>query len=187
MERRITRLCDAGRARLIVELGPGTGGTTEALLGAMGANARLLGIEIDPEFAARVGRIDDARLVVHHGSAEHIGEALAAHALDAPDVVVSGIPFSTMPEALAGRIVREVERVLAPGGCFVAYQFRGHVARYSEAVFGRAERREMETLNVPPMRLWRWRVGRSERAPARPVGVAERRRELSDSRQPDIA
>lgn len=158
MERRITRMCDAARASTLVELGPGTGGTTAALLRTMGAGARLLCIELDEAFAERVRRIGDPRLIVHHGSAEEIAEALAANGLGAPDAVVSGIPFSTMSPAVAERVVRAIEAVLAPGGCFVAYQFRAHVARYSNAVFGRAERREIETLNVPPMRVYRWRA-----------------------------
>ena len=42
MERRIVRMADAAHARVIVELGPGPGGTTRALLDAMPADSRLL-------------------------------------------------------------------------------------------------------------------------------------------------
>ena len=158
LERRIVRFCELERVSTLVELGPGTGGTTRALLQAMRPDATLLCIELDAAFAERVRAIDDPRLIVHEGSAEHIEEALATHGLDAPDVVVSGIPFSTMPPPLAVGIVRSIEGALAPGGCFVAYQFRARVAQYADIVFGSAERSEPEVLNVPPMRLWRWRA-----------------------------
>jgi len=45
---------------------------------------------------------------------------------------------------------------LAPGGRFVAYQFRGHVARLERELLGRPDT-EVELLNVPPMRVYRWR------------------------------
>jgi hypothetical protein len=45
---------------------------------------------------------------------------------------------------------------IAPGGCFVAYQFRDHVARLGRSVLGEP-RIGVELLNVPPMRLYHWR------------------------------
>ena len=58
MERRITRTAEIATAKLAIELGPGTGGTTKALLQAMAPDAKLLAIEINPDFcdAARAKR-----------------------------------------------------------------------------------------------------------------------------------
>ena len=65
-------------ANVVVELGPGTGGTTKALLQAMRPDAKLLAIEINPGFCDLLrDTIDDPRLIVHHGSAADIPEALA--------------------------------------------------------------------------------------------------------------
>jgi hypothetical protein len=50
MERRITRTAEVASANLVIELGPGTGGTTKALLNALAPGARLLAIEINPGF-----------------------------------------------------------------------------------------------------------------------------------------
>jgi phosphatidylethanolamine/phosphatidyl-N-methylethanolamine N-methyltransferase len=155
LERRLVRLGRVDRARLVVELGPGTGGTTEALLEAIGPGARLLAIEIDPGFVQRLRRLADPRLLVHGGSAEFIGETLRHHGLGAPDVVLSGIPFSTMPPDAGTRILREVWHCLAPGGCFVAYQFRDRVAVLGRRILGEPEM-DLELLNVPPMRVYRW-------------------------------
>ncbi|MEZ5659593.1 MAG: methyltransferase type 12 [Burkholderiaceae bacterium] len=158
MERRIVRMADASSARVIVELGPGTGGTTRALLDAMPADARLLCLEIDPYFVEMVGKIDDPRLIVHRGSAEHIVDVLKEYGLNEPDAVVSGIPFSTMPPQLARLIVQRVHDALPSGGRFVAYQFRDHVAQFARPVFGAAEQSEREFLNIPPMIVYRWGV-----------------------------
>jgi phospholipid N-methyltransferase len=156
MERRITRTADLAHARLAVELGPGTGGTTKALLKALPADAKLLAIEINPGFCDLIeSSIDDPRLIVHQGSAAEIPEALVKHDLGAPDVVLSGIPFSTMPRELGLAILRSVRASLTPGGRFVAYQFRDVVHTLGKQVFGPASV-QLELLNVPPMRVYRW-------------------------------
>lgn len=156
LERRIVEAGGIVEADLVVELGPGTGGTTRALLEVLAPEARLLAVEIDPELAARLRSLSDPRLIVHHGSAEEILEALERHGLGEPDVVVSGIPFSTMPREVGRRIVGRVWRALAPGGRFVAYQFRDRVAELGREVAGKPEV-ELEPLNVPPMRVYSWR------------------------------
>jgi len=158
MERRITRTAEISSAKLVIELGPGTGGTTKALLQAMGPDAKLLAIEINPGFCELLTRtIDDPRLIVHEGSAAEIQEALVKHDLEPPDVILSGIPFSTMPQTLGLSILRSIKKSLAPGGRFVAYQFRDVVHTLGKRVFGPASI-QLELLNVPPMRVYRWDV-----------------------------
>ncbi|MAE95189.1 MAG: methyltransferase type 12 [Deltaproteobacteria bacterium] len=156
LERRVVRAADLAEARVVVELGPGTGGSTRALLKAMPKAATLLAIEINPDFARLLREKNrDPRLVVHEGSAEQIREALAAHGLLGADVIVSGIPFSTMPPLLGRGIIEEVHAALSPGGRFVAYQVRDKVHELGVPVFGRA-RVQTELRNVPPMRVYRW-------------------------------
>lgn len=160
LERRLVKISAVRDARTVVELGPGTGGTTHALLRALPAGARLLAIEIDRHFASLLGRqFGDARLLVHEGSALHIAPALATHALPAPDVVISGIPFSTMPVSVGESILHAVWSALAPGGRFVAYQFRDRVAVLGRRILGRPDV-DVELLNVPPMRVYSWRKPR---------------------------
>ena len=69
LERRVVRCADVGNAKVIVELGPGTGGTTRALLRAMDPSARLLSLEVNPRFVAVLQKMRDPRLIVHRGSA----------------------------------------------------------------------------------------------------------------------
>ncbi len=155
LEQRLVRLSGAAQSRCLVELGPGTGGTTRALLDAMPAEARLLTIELDARFGELLAEIDDPRLISHTGSAAELGEILDRHKLPAPDAVVSGIPFSTMPRQVGNAVLEAVRDRLAPGGVFVAYQFRGHVGRMGREVMGAPEV-ELEALNVPPMRFFKW-------------------------------
>ena len=156
LERRIVRSAALSEANLVVELGPGTGGTTRALLRALAPGAKLLAIEINPHFAKLLREhITDPRLIVHEGSAAEIREALDAHGLTSPDVILSGIPFSTMPRSLGLDILASVRDTLAPNGRFVAYQFRDRVETLGREVFGRGSS-QLELRNVPPMRVYRW-------------------------------
>src|SRR5262249_21363662 len=92
LERRIVRAAGIARARLVVELGPGTGGTTRALLRQMRSDARLVAIEINTDFVSVLRRSPDPRLLVENGSAADLPAILAKHQLGAPDVILSGIP-----------------------------------------------------------------------------------------------
>ena len=156
LERKMVRMAGVAQAESVIELGPGTGGTTRAILAAMPETATLLAIELDPAFADHVRNIDDRRLIVHQGSAEHLAELIAAHRLRAPNAILSGIPFSTMPEDVGTRIIEAIRDVLAPGGCFVAYQFRGAVAERARPILGEPDV-SPEFFNIPPMRVYRWR------------------------------
>jgi Ribosomal RNA adenine dimethylase len=70
LEQRLVRHARLGEARSVVELGPGTGGTSAAFLRAMPACAQLLAIELDAGFYQRLrGAIADARV--------HLGQACA--------------------------------------------------------------------------------------------------------------
>lgn len=155
LERRLVALAGLAQARLVVELGPGTGGTTRAMLNAMPEASKLLAVEINPHFVSLLKANRDPRLIVHHGSAEHVYEAIVARGLPQADAVLSGIPFSTMPAALGRRILHAVWGCIAPGGRFVAYQFRGRVAALARDIMGRPEV-AIEPFNVPPVRIYRW-------------------------------
>lgn len=156
---RLVSSAQIAQARTVVELGPGTGGSTAGMLQAMGPATRLLAIELDAEFHQHVGAtLSDPRLLLELGSAERLADYLKAHRLPAPEAIVSGIPFSTMPPEVSDRIARGIASALAPGGLFVAYQVRAHVADYLSPYLGRPEKR-WELVNVPPVRVFTWRKG----------------------------
>jgi phospholipid N-methyltransferase len=168
LERRVVALAGVRAARLVVELGPGTGGTTRAVLRELPRSATLVCVEIDPHFTELLRRNTDPRLVVHQGSAADLPDILAQHGLSGVDAVISGIPFSTMDRELGRRIVAQIHDVLRPGGRFVAYQVRGRVGELGRAAFGVPETLR-EFRNIPPMRIYRWRK-QAPVAAAAPLG-----------------
>lgn len=155
----IRRVVDAAIApgtRIVVELGPGTGVVTRELLRALPADTRLLALELDADFVHHLSRVVDPRLIVQQGDASQLAELARLHGLRGIDAIVSGIPFSTLGPELGGRIVQAAWHALAPGGRFVAYQFRPQVAALATPVFG-APDTVFEPRNVPPMTVYRWR------------------------------
>lgn len=160
LERRLVRNArlghTSGSAQTVVELGPGTGGTTRAFLRALKNDARFVAIELDPMFHSRLTRlIRDPRLHLHLGSAEEIENVLAQRGLAGADAIISGIPFSTMPPAVSDRIAKAISRALLPGGRFVAYQVRAHVADFMRPYLGEPNK-QWEVINIPPVRVFSW-------------------------------
>jgi phosphatidylethanolamine/phosphatidyl-N-methylethanolamine N-methyltransferase len=156
LEQRLVRSARISEARTVVEFGPGTGGTTAAFLQAMSPTAQLLAIELDRDFYQHLcSAITDARFNLELGSAEHLADLLTARRMPAPDAIISGIPFSTMPPEVSDRVAAAIAKVLRPGGRFVAYQVRAHVADFVSPYLGQPDKR-WEVVNVPPVRVFTW-------------------------------
>lgn len=155
LERRLVEIAGIQSALTIVELGSGTGGTTRAILQAMPREANLLSIEINPRFFSLLTRIHDSRLISHLGSAQDLHCALSQYGLPSPEVVISGIPFSTLDRPVAAAILEAIASALAPRGRFVAYQVLNRIESLSFPYLGPAQV-EMEFLNIPPIRVYRW-------------------------------
>jgi phospholipid N-methyltransferase len=156
-------------AQALVELGPGTGETTRALLSGMQKHARILGIEIVPQFVEILREIPDLRLDVVLGTALEIDEVLKRHQFPTPDVIVSGIPFSTMTRSDGRALVNTIHALLAPGGTFVAYQLRDRILELAAGCFGPPQQ-AFVLWNLPPLRILQWR-----KANTVPVGEARER------------
>lgn len=155
LERRIVAAAGISSANTIVELGPGIGGTTRAILQAMAPHTHLLSIEINPNLHAITSRIEDDRLIAHLGNADELEETLSRYGLGGPEALISGIPFSTMNQFSGSKILEAISSVLVPGGRFVAYQVSSRVADLCQPYLGPAQV-QVELLNIPPLRVYRW-------------------------------
>lgn len=156
MERRIIEAAGISSANVVVELGAGTGGVTRAILRALPQDAKLLVIEINSNFHTLLKRIEDDRLIAHLGSAFELKDIISSYDLQAPNVVISGIPFSTMRRSAGTQILKAISSQLSPNGRFVAYQFRSNrVAALCQPILGH-EQATTEFLNIPPMRVLHW-------------------------------
>lgn len=143
-----------GRARVIVEYGPGVGGITAEVLRRMRPEATLIAIEMNPDFVSYLRRsITDTRLRVVEGSAAEVQEILGRFGFTRADYVISGIPFSTIAAAVRERILQKTHDVIEPGGAFLVYQFSTRVLQDLKRIFGYVGRK-FEPLNVLPAHLF---------------------------------
>lgn len=145
---------DWKRARVIVEYGPGIGNMTREILKRMRSDAVLVAVELNPEFAEFIRReINDSRLKVVCGSAGQIREVLQGLELEGADYVISGIPYSTMPEQVRRKILRDTRSILRPQGSFLVYQFTRTVLPYLQPIFANVQQ-GFEPRNILPARLF---------------------------------
>jgi phosphatidylethanolamine/phosphatidyl-N-methylethanolamine N-methyltransferase len=155
LERRIVEVSAIASATTIVELGSGTGGTTQAILRAMPPHAKLLSIEINPHFHTLVSSLEDNRLIAHLGNASGLKEIISMYGLGAPEAIISGIPFSTMNHSEGSQVIEAISSLLAPNGCFVAYQLNKRVSSLCRPFLGTGQIK-IELLNIPPMLVYKW-------------------------------
>ena len=141
-------------ARTVVEYGPGVGTITAAMLRRMRPDARLLAIETNAEFVRFMREhIRDPRLTVRQGAAAEVLRMLEESGLGPADCIVSGIPFSTMPEHRRRQTLAATAQALAGGGRLVVYQWTQSVLPHLDGLFEVVDE-AVEWRNLWPMRLF---------------------------------
>lgn len=175
LQRKLSSLACLQPARCVVELGPGTGETTNALLNTMPPEAQLLCIEVVGEFVKQLQQLADPRLTVVEGSALALKSILQQQKLPAPDVIVSGVPFSVMTPEEGRQLIQTIHQVLTPGGVFVTYQFRNNVCELAEDCFGAPQSHAFVLWNLPPLEIYLWEktaeTKEQKKIPAAPLKV----------------
>jgi phospholipid N-methyltransferase len=144
-------MADLGSADLVVELGAGTGVYTREILARVSKNARFVAFERDPRLAQLLtGRWNDARLEVRCDSAENLLAYLQGRKAD---VIVSGLPFTSLESEVRRRIFAQLVQALAPDGVALVLQYSTFVQPELRRLFPSVKRR-VSLLNVPPAVLF---------------------------------
>ncbi len=156
-------MADLARARCVAEFGAGTGVYTGEILKRLHPDADFLAFEIDPNLVATLReRLDDRRLRIINDSAENVQNYLDGSKVD---IIVSGLPFTSLPENVKQNIFKQSVRVLAPEGVMLVLQYSPLVQRDLTQMFG-SVRRRVSFLNIPPAFLFACRAALGE-APRR--------------------
>lgn len=154
--RSMARLIDPASGLPVLELGPGTGAITRAILGRGVAPENLCSIEYSREFYERL-MLDFPKVNFIHGNAFDLDRTLGEMRNCRFDSVISGIPLLNFPMAMRVGLVEDLLDRIAPGRPVVQISY-GPVSPVSArgASFSVA-RHDFVLRNVPPAQVWVYR------------------------------
>lgn len=147
---------DPRAAGPVIELGPGTGPVTEALVAQGVDPARLVLVEFNPTFCRLLRSRYPAATVVQ-GDAYRLRHLLDSLVREPVAAVVSGLPLFTKPMKTRLRLMCDAFALMLPGAPFVQFTY-AMVPPIPKALGGvTAEASERIWLNLPPARVWVYR------------------------------
>ena len=150
---------DWDQCKLFVEYGPGVGTFCRPVLDRLPRGGELVVIDTNPLYMDYLKKtIGDSRFHPVLGSAADVEEIVRSLGHEQADYVLSGLPFSTLPEGVGPAIAAATYRVVRPGGAFLTYQFSTTARDLTARHFERVDT-GMTWLNVPPCLLaWGWKA-----------------------------
>jgi len=140
----------------VIELGPGTGPVTEALVSQGVDPARLVLVEFDPTFCRLLSERYPTATVVQ-GDAYGLKRLLQSVLKEPAAAVVSGLPLFTKPLKMRLRLVSEAFTLMAPDAPFVQFTYATYspIPRATDRIKSQASERIW--TNIPPARVWVYR------------------------------
>jgi phosphatidylethanolamine/phosphatidyl-N-methylethanolamine N-methyltransferase len=156
LARTMAAYVDPEAAGPVVELGPGTGPVTEALVAQGVDPARLVLVEFNPTFCRLLrSRYPDATVV--QGDAYSLQRLLGTLLRQPAAAVVSGLPLFTKPLKTRLRLMQEAFALMAPQAPFVQFTY-AIMSPIPKALRGvSSEASERIWMNLPPARVWVYR------------------------------
>ncbi len=148
-------LAEFGEASIVVEFGTGTGVYTREILRRLRPDGQFLSFELDPNLAAAVSsRLNDPRMRIINDSAEHATRYMTEHAGgEKADILVSSVPFTSLPAGVRDGLMDAARDVLKPGGKMLVLQYSNAVLGDLKRFFGPVRRR-ISPMNLPPAFLF---------------------------------
>jgi phosphatidylethanolamine/phosphatidyl-N-methylethanolamine N-methyltransferase len=169
LARAMAAAVDPNRNGLVVELGPGTGPVTKALIERGLDRRRLVLVEFDPGFCHMLeSRFAPARII--RGDAYDLRRTLGGAAGQTIAAIVSSLPLLNQPPHLRERLIGDAFALMGPEGVFVQFTYGLASPIPREVCAGRyaAHCGAPVWRNLPPARVWTYRIdahaGRGETA-----------------------
>jgi len=142
----------------VIELGPGTGAITSALVDRGVDPKRLVLVEYNPGFCALL-RDRYPKATVVQGDAYALRDALWDVLKRPASAVVSGLPLVTKPMLIRLKLMRDAFAALAPGAPFVQFTYSVAPPIPKSLPGVSTEASERIWMNLPPARVWVYRKG----------------------------
>ncbi|MFC7396448.1 class I SAM-dependent methyltransferase [Chelatococcus sp. GCM10030263] len=147
---------DADLPGPVIELGPGTGPVTEALVRRGIAESRLVLVEFNPQFCKLLRKRFPAATVVQ-GDAYGLARTLDGHVSDPATAVVSSLPLFTKPLNDRQGLLEDAFSLMHPGAPFVQFTYATVPPIPKDGPDYRAQASGRIWWNLPPARVWVYR------------------------------
>ncbi|MGN6309689.1 MAG: class I SAM-dependent methyltransferase [Xanthobacteraceae bacterium] len=158
LARTMAQYVDAHDSGPVVELGPGTGAITNALIEHGVEQSRLVLVEYNPGFCALLrDRYPQATVV--QGDAYALRDSLSKVLMAPASAVVSGLPLVTKPMLTRLKLIRDAFSALNPGAPFVQFTYSVTPPIPKSLPGVSTEASERIWMNLPPARVWVYRKG----------------------------
>lgn len=143
---------------VVVELGPGTGAVTAAILERGIEPHRLVAIEYNADFAGHL-RQRFTGVQVIEGDAYALGRTLALHNIGPVAAIVSSLPLFTRPPLQRRDLLAQATRLLEPGRPFVQFSYALVPPVPEQPGAWTLSVSDWILMNLPPARVWTYRAG----------------------------
>jgi phosphatidylethanolamine/phosphatidyl-N-methylethanolamine N-methyltransferase len=156
LARRMASFVDPTLPGPVIEIGPGTGPVTEALIERGISEDRLILVEYSPEFC-KLLRERFPRATVVEGDAYALSTTLADHLQDKAIAVVSSLPLFNQPPAMRSALAKDAFALLIEGAPFIQFTYSvvSPVPRKGSGLKSFAS--DWILRNIPPARVWVYR------------------------------
>ena len=158
LARRMASYVDPAGTGPVIELGPGTGAITAALVARGVDPRRLVLVEYSVDFC-RLLRERFPTATVVHGDAYTLGRTLSGRLAEPADALVSGLPLMTRPEPIRLKLLDDALALMKPGAPFVQFTYSVTSPIPIKSGTFTAEPTERIWRNIPPARVWVYRRG----------------------------
>ncbi len=148
---------DPGWSGAVVELGPGTGVVTAALIERGVDPAKLVAIEYDADFARLLQNRYPATQVIQ-GDAYGLRRTLELHGVHEVAAVVSSLPLFTRPPLQRRDLLAEAMELMPAGRPFIQFSYALVPPVTPEPGRWTLDVSDWILLNLPPARVWTYRA-----------------------------
>ncbi len=135
----------------IVEYGPGTGVFTEKILEQRDNQTKVILIEYNQEFykllKEKYGK--EYGVYIINDSAENIDIYLKKYNINKVDVIISGLPFASLPKKMSETILEKTKSIIGSTGIFITFQYSKLKKDLIKSYFSNVNW-EKESFNIPP-------------------------------------
>ena len=148
---------------IIIELGVGTGAITKYVREILPDSESYLGIELDGRLVSSINtRYPEMNVV--KGNACDLSAIYHMSGLGKASYILCCLPFVTLPEEVAAKVLAEIEKYMEQGCLFRAFQYaHGYytpaairLRKFMRDRYGFSKRSKLVAKNVPPAYTLSW-------------------------------